>query len=44
MSRRLDTSLSAIESATQQNVMSQDWTTSAALTPFLAPWTMNSRH
>jgi len=45
MSQRcFNTSLSAMESATQQNVMSQHWTTSAALIPFLAPCTMNSRH
>ena len=42
--KRSSTSLSATESATQQKVMSHEWTTSAALIPFLAPCTMKSRH
>ena len=38
------TSLTAVESATQVNVMSHDCTTSAGLLPFSAPAFTNSRH
>ena len=41
---RVLTSLTAVESATQEKVISRDWTTSAGLFPLNAPDLTKSRH
>lgn len=41
---RVLTSLTAVESATQEKVISHDWTTSAGLFPLNAPDLTKSRH